>query len=146
MMEHNCYIVGRDAGGIHILMVSTGRCAFASAVDDLPWGLNSNGHYRVGYSDDIAILINDKFLQTVSEVLQTALCTVKQWCKRTKLSINPNKTAIIPFTRKRYIKGLKEPILFSKTIQLSSEVKYLGLTLEKGLRWSKQLGKVINKA
>jgi hypothetical protein len=27
-------------------------------VDDLIWGLNSNGYYTVGYADDIAILIN----------------------------------------------------------------------------------------
>jgi hypothetical protein len=53
---------------------------------------------------------------------------------------------VIPFTRKRNIKGLKKPILFSKTIQLSSEVKYLGLTLNKGLTWKKRLHKVINKA
>jgi hypothetical protein len=62
------------------------------------------------------------------------------------LSINPNKTVIIPFTRKRDIRGLKEPILFNNTIQLSSEVKYLGLILDKGLTWKKQLDSVINKA
>jgi hypothetical protein len=39
----------------------------------------------------------------------------------------------VPFTRKRDIRELKEPTLFSKTIQLSTEVKYLGLTLYKGL-------------
>jgi hypothetical protein len=42
---------------------------------------------------------------------------------------------VTPFTRKRNIKGLREPILFSKRIQLSSEVKYLGVTLDKGLTW-----------
>jgi hypothetical protein len=52
----------------------------------------------------------------------------------------------MPFTRKRNIKGLEEPILFSKMSQLSSEVKYLGLTLGNGLTWKKQLDKVINKA
>jgi hypothetical protein len=52
----------------------------------------------------------------------------------------------IPFTKKSNINGLKEPILFSKTIQLSSEVKYLGLTLDKGLTWKMQLDKVISKA
>jgi hypothetical protein len=57
--------------------------------------------------------------------------------KDQNLSINPNKTVIIPSTRKRNIKGLKEPILFSKTIQLSNEVKYLGITLDKGLTWKK---------
>jgi hypothetical protein len=44
------------------------------------------------------------------------------------------------------MKGLKEQIRFSKTIQLSSEVKHLGLTSDKGLTWKKQLDKVINKA
>jgi hypothetical protein len=77
----------------------------------------------------------------VSEVLQTA-----QWCEGTKLSINPNKTVVIPFTRKRNIKGLREPTLFGKRIQLLSEVKYLGVTLGKGLTWKKQLHKVIDKA
>jgi hypothetical protein len=52
----------------------------------------------------------------------------------------------MPFTRKRNIKGLKETILFGKRIQLSSEVKYLGITLDKGPTWKKQLDKVIDKA
>jgi hypothetical protein len=39
--------------------------------------------------------------------------------------------------------GLKEPNLFSKMIQLSREVKYLGLTLDRGMTWKKQLDKVI---
>jgi hypothetical protein len=59
------------------------------------WGLNKNGYYTVGYVDDIGILINGTFHQTVSEVLQTALCTVQQWCERTKLSSDPNKTVVI---------------------------------------------------
>jgi hypothetical protein len=49
------------------------------------------------------------------------------------LSINPSKTVVIPFTKKRALKGLKDPTLFGKTIQLFTEVKYLGLTLDKGL-------------
>jgi hypothetical protein len=51
-------------------------------VDELIWELNDSGYYTVGYADDIAILINGKFPQTVSEVLETALCTVQQWCER----------------------------------------------------------------
>jgi hypothetical protein len=39
-----------------------------------------------------------------------------------------------------------EPILFSKTIQLSSEAKYIGLILDKEQIWKKQLNKVISKA
>jgi hypothetical protein len=115
-------------------------------VDDLLWELNLRSYYTVGYADDIAILINGKFPRTLSEDLQTALQTVQQWCERTKLSINPNKTVVIPFTRRRNLTCLKEPVLFSEKIQLSNEVKYLGMTLDKGLTWKKQIDKVIDKA
>jgi hypothetical protein len=92
-------------------------------VDDLFWELNNDGHYTVGYAKDTAILIIGKFLQMVPEVVQTSLCTVQQWCNRTNLHFNRNKTVVIPFTRKRKLKGLKEPTPFNKTIQLTSEVK-----------------------
>jgi hypothetical protein len=54
-------------------------------VDDLLWELNNDGHYMVEYADVIEILINGIFLQMVSEVLQTSLCTVWRWCDRTNL-------------------------------------------------------------
>jgi hypothetical protein len=75
-----------------------------------------------------------------------ALYTVQRRCERTDLSINPYKTVIVPFTRKRTIKSLREPTLFNKTIQFSDDVKYLGLVLDKGLTWKGQLDKVIDKA
>jgi hypothetical protein len=103
-------------------------------VDGLLRELNEGGYYAIGYADYIAILINGKFPQTVSEVLQTALgLVVLQWCDRTGLSINPSKTVIIPFTKKRVLKDLKELTLFGKTIQLFADVRYLGLTSDKGL-------------
>jgi hypothetical protein len=34
---------------------------------------------------------------------------------------------IIPFTRKRDLRGLKEPTPFGHTLHLTTEVKYLGL-------------------
>jgi hypothetical protein len=101
-------------------------------VDDLLCEFNHRGYYTVGYAD-IAIIINGKFSRTVSEVLQRALHTIQQWCERTKLFINPNKTVVIPFTRRRDLKVLKEPALFGEKIQISSELKYLGITLDKGL-------------
>jgi hypothetical protein len=94
-------------------------------MDELLWELNDNDYYKVGYADDIAILINGKFPRNVSEILQTALCIVQQWCNMTNLSTNPNKRVIIPFTRKRNVRRLTEPTLFNNTSQLSSEVKYL---------------------
>jgi hypothetical protein len=94
--------------------------------------LNDNDYCTAGYADDIATLINRHYPRTVSEVLQTALCIVQQGFDATNLYINPNTTVIVPFTR----------ILFSNTLQLTNEVKYLGLTSDKGSICKKQLHKV----
>lgn len=56
------------------------------------------------------------------------------------------KMVIVPFTRYRDIRGPKEPTLCGHELQLTSVVKCLGLTLDKGLTWKAQLENVINKA
>jgi len=52
---------------------------------------------------------------------------------------------IAPFTQKRDLRGLKEPPLSAYTL-LMTEVKCLGLILDKGLMWKAQLKNVMNKA
>ena len=42
-------------------------------VDKLLWDLNEVRYYSIGFVDDIAIIIRDKFPSTVFEVLQNAL-------------------------------------------------------------------------
>jgi hypothetical protein len=76
-------------------------------VDELIRGLNENGCYKLRYTDDIAILISEKFPNTISELFLKALGMVQQWCDRTQLSINPQKMVIVPFIRKRDLRGLK---------------------------------------
>jgi hypothetical protein len=115
-------------------------------VNELVEGLNGSGYYTLGYADDIAILIRGKFPNTVSELLQEVLSMVQQWCDRTQLCINPQKMVIVPFIRKKNLRGLKEPTLSRHSLQLSAEVKYLGLILDKGLAWKAQLKNVMNKA
>jgi hypothetical protein len=53
---------------------------------------------------------------------------------------------IVPFTRKRDLRGLKESTLSGHTLQLTTVVKYLGLILDKGLIWKEQLKNVMKKA
>jgi hypothetical protein len=50
---------------------------------------------------------------------------------------------IVPFTRKRDLRGLKEPTLSGHTLQLTTEVKYLTLIQDMGLTWKEQLKNVI---
>jgi hypothetical protein len=104
-------------------------------VDKLIGGLSGNGYYTLGYADDFATLMCRKFPNTVSGLLQEALSMVQQWCDRTQLSVNPQKVVIVSFTHKRNLKGLEEPALSHHTSQLATQVRYFGLTLDKGFTW-----------
>ena len=115
-------------------------------MDELIRVLNENGCYTMGYADDIAILICGKLPNIISELLQEALHTVKQWCHSTQLSINPQKMVTAPSTRKRDFMDPKEPTLSGYTLQLTTEVKYLGLILDKRLTCNAKLKNVLNMA
>jgi hypothetical protein len=65
------------------------------------------GYCTLGYVDDTAILISEKLPDTVSEFLKGALGMVQQWCDRTQLSINPHRMVMMPFARRRGLRGLK---------------------------------------
>jgi len=92
-------------------------------MDKLIRGLNESGCYTVGYANDTAILVSRKFPDTVSELLQEALCMVQQWCDDTQFSINPQKTVVVPFTRKRNLTGLKTSL--GRHLQLTTEYNTL---------------------
>jgi hypothetical protein len=104
-------------------------------VDELMRGLSENGCYALVYTDGTAALISVKFPDTISELLQKALSMVQQQCYRTQLSINPQKMVLLPFTRKRDLIGLQKPVLSGHTLQLTTEINYPELTLDKGVTW-----------
>ena len=58
-------------------------------------------------------------------LIQWALHTIESWCGELGLSVNPDKTGLVAFTRKRKLPGFFEPRLFGKTLQCSVLVKYL---------------------
>lgn len=59
--------------------------------------------------------------------------------------MNPQKTTIVPFTRRRKV-TLKLLQLERTTIEYSSQVKYLGIILDSKLNWGSHLEHVITKA
>jgi hypothetical protein len=61
-------------------------------------------------------------------------------------SVSAQKIVIMPFTRKRGLRVLKELALSGHTLQLTTEVGYLGLILNWGLTRKAQLKNVMNKA
>ena len=102
-------------------------------VDHLLVRLNEGSVYAQVYADDICLLAVGKFPNTVSGLIQWALHTVEEWCGSLGLSVNPDKTGLVAFTRKRKLPGFFEPRLFGKILQRSMSIKYLGVILDSRL-------------
>jgi hypothetical protein len=72
---------------------------------------------RLNDSDmQTCLLVVGKFPNTVSGLIQLALHTVEVQCGELGLSLNPDKTGLVAFTRKRKLRGLFEHCLFSKAL------------------------------
>jgi hypothetical protein len=92
------------------------------------------------------LLAVGKFPNTVSGLMQWALSTVETWCNEVGLSVNPDKTGLIAFTRKRKLQGFFEPRLSGVKLRLSGSVKYLGVILDSQLTWREHVEAKVRKA
>ena len=83
---------------------------------------NDLGFSTFGYADDIVIIVQGKYAHTVREIMQEVLNVVVKWVDKEGLSINPHKTAIVPFTNRRKTEGLGPLILHGKELEMLGEV------------------------
>lgn len=115
-------------------------------VDSLLSELRVNGFETTGYADDGTIQIRGKFLETIVELMQSALGIVERWCLRHGLSVNPRKTEMMLFTERRKIPEVRWPTLFDVQLKLSEKVKYLGVYLDPKLSFKTHFEVKINRA
>jgi hypothetical protein len=102
--------------GSNLTAKVAGGCPQGGVLSPLLWNLvvdrlltvtNDLGFNTFGYADDIVIIVHGKFVQTVRELMQKALNMVVKWAAKEGLKISPQKTAIVPFTNRSILMGLR---------------------------------------
>jgi len=97
--------------------------------------LTKQGVFAQGFADDELILIIGKVLNTMCEIMHRVLQGEEKWCTARELSVNPIKTKLMLFTRK-YKPDAMSPIFFyNQKLDLSTQVKYLGVIFDPKLYW-----------
>lgn len=114
-------------------------------VDDILNKLTEQGFEVIGFADDVAIIVRGKFEHTITDLMQSALNCISRWCQNEGLNINPSKTVLVPFTRRRKV-TFKNITIEGCIVQYASSVKYLGVILDDKLNWNLHLEQVISKA
>ena len=70
-------------------------------IDDLLCRLDGQGYKAIGYANDLVVIVTDKFEDALSNIMNSALQMVVNWCSVHGFSINPGKTILVPFTTRR---------------------------------------------
>ena len=108
--------------------------------------ISNLGIHMQAYVDDVCSLVSGINIRTICRKMQNALDDVDAWCNKYGLNANPNKTTLVLFTRKRKIDELIPIKLKGVQLQLSEEVKYLGVTLDMKLMWKAHVEDKTSKA
>lgn len=115
-------------------------------VNSLLSRLNGLGFRAQGYADDISILTCGAGLGEVYTSMQAALDVVEEWCDHNGLRVNPAKTTLVLFTRKRRLPSIATPTIYNQALGLSPQVKYLGVTLDSKLSWGRHVEQRVETA
>lgn len=83
-------------------------------INELITKFNKHLYYTIRYADDITILATGNFASVTFNTIQSALKIVERWCKEHTLTVNPDKTELVLFTKKRKIGDYELPKLFGK--------------------------------
>ncbi|XP_044596718.1 uncharacterized protein LOC123273383 [Cotesia glomerata] len=114
-------------------------------INELLVALENLGVYAVGYADDVALMIKGSSPTEMRWRTQRALDLIQKWCIGKSLRVNPNKTEMVLFTKRRKLK-ITAPSIFGMELKFSKEVRYLGVTLDSKLTWRSHIEKQTQKA
>lgn len=115
-------------------------------MDDLLRELTLQGITCQGYADDIVLIARGRFEETVCDIIQRRLNTTTKWCRSVGLGINPSKTKVVAYTRRKKVARMKQLTLNGVELELGREAKYLGITLDSTLMFKTHIEDLARKA
>jgi len=114
-------------------------------MDELLCTFPSGGMKAVGYADDVILMVKGKDPYTMANLMNRCLGKVATWGHKNGLLFNPAKTVATLFSkgRTRYNINLK---MDNTRLELSDQMKYLGITLTRTLNWATHIKERVRKA
>jgi len=89
----------------------------------------------VAYADDVAIIFNAKYPQTLCDLMTAKLKILSEWTIANGLGVNPSKTELVILKNRYKISQLNPHILNNCNLSFSDHARYLELVLDKRLKW-----------
>ena len=102
----------------------------------------------LSYADDSQFIVLGKKIETVKAKLEQVIAKAEKWYKSNSLMSNPTKTEVIIFTQNN---NLKMPTITcyedgkKANLQISDNLKILGVFIDKNMSWSTHVTKLRNK-
>ena len=114
---------------------------FAVQVNDLP-NVPSKGILNM-YADDTDYFYIGSSIDEVMQALQKTLNEIAAWCSNNSMTIHLKKSEIMMITNKKFIGPLNTVKLGENDIEVVTESKCLGVTIDEKISWKTQ---VVNAA
>ena len=95
------------------------------------------------YADDTNIFAEDKNLSQLFKKVNAGLIKLNKWFQCNRLTLNLKKTEFIYFRGPGVQRPLQEELkIGGEKIRQVDGVKFLGVWVDEGLRWTTHIGKV----
>ena len=96
------------------------------------------------YADDTVLYVEGDDAKIISNVLQSDLNTLVDYCDINQLTINADKTKLMLYTYENDL-NLEPVQVHGKPLELVKNYKYLGINLDRTLSFKKELNIAISR-
>ena len=118
---------------------------FLIVIDDLIRNLNHHDQKTTAFADDLGILVTGSNRKVIEEKMNVILEEIRKWGIETKTKFNTKKTKAMLFSHLRRVRPIRLS-LGSEQIELVSQYKYLGITLDSNLSFQAHITNITKAA